>query len=120
MKIKIYLLFLFVLHTASFAKYETMQEFKKNLKQQKHMSTAYVHESSDEFIINFKDINLMDTFELENRYSFRLVQCIADGICIFKYKGKSDRMKENIQKVLENETNVKEILEYKPYNFKAF
>jgi len=102
------------------ADYSDLKEYKarKKAQIQTEIKSNYKLKGAF-FIIDFKDINKMDTYALEQRYNLKLYQCIADGICVFKFK---DFKKEALyrEEILKRESNIKNIRLYKAYDFTAF
>jgi len=69
--------------------------------------------------IKYFDINNLNTDYLEKHYSLDLQQCIADGICIFKYNGK-ENMHKVIDAIQRNEKKISSVRKYQKYNFTLF
>ncbi|MBD3797840.1 MAG: hypothetical protein IE887_08910 [Campylobacterales bacterium] len=102
------------------ADYSKLLEAKKN----KHGSvsveeTQGINTNNKLLELKYFDINNLDTFYLEREYKLKLVQCIADGICIFEYFGE-ENIDLLINKIKIEETKIKSVRSYKPYNFKPF
>ena len=69
--------------------------------------------------ITYFDINNLNTDYLQKQYDLYLQQCIADGICIFKYNGK-ENTEQVIHKIQKNEKKIRSVRKYQKYNFKPF
>ena len=121
MKSKLNILVMITLMSISLsADYEELKAYKAQIKMQPHAlhSSRYETQSSY-FILDFKDINQMDTFVLKERYALKLSECIADGICIFQFLN-SKTQQLPITEILQNETNIRSVKAYKSYEFQAF
>ena len=100
--------------------YSALQAKKAQLKYESQLTQKDgVNPFARYFVIDFYDINKMDTWKLEERYSLQLHLCIADGICVFRYLH-ADTIPLDIATILHDETNIKKIYEYKNYNFQAY
>ena len=103
------------------ADYEGLKAYKREVRMQAKLfrSSGVEQSKNDYFVIDFKDINSMDTFALEKKYGLKLSECIADGICIFQFlHAQTQRL--SIREILQKETNIRSIEAYKSYNFRAF
>ena len=102
------------------ADYDGLKAYKQQIKMQPQVFLSTVHkENYSYFVIDFKDLNKMDTFALEKKYALKLSECIADGICIFKFlNAKTQQL--SVKKILHKEPNIKSLRVYKPYRFKTF
>ena len=110
-----------LLGSALSADYEGLKAYKREVKMQAKLfrSSGVEQSKNDYFVIDFKDINSMDTFALEKKYGLKLSECIADGICIFQFlHAQTQRL--SIREILQKETNIRSIEAYKSYNFRAF
>ncbi len=115
----IVLLCLFV-NIKAFADYEHLKAYKAEVKNQTNIQKmSPLLNSALYYVIDFKDINKMDTYSLEEKYALQLHQCIADGICIFKFK-KFKKQHLKIDNIMHRESNIEKIKVYKAYDFKAF
>jgi len=100
--------------------YEGLKAYKMTIKNQTIVKkSSALKQKVEYFVIDFKDINKMDTFSLEKKYALKLSQCIADGICIFKFMD-AQTQQLNINKIISTQTNIKQIKEYKAYEFQVF
>ena len=100
--------------------YEGLKAYKAKIKNQATVKKSSALEQKVEyFVIEFKDINKMDTYFLEKKYALKLSQCIADGICIFEFMD-AQTQQLNINEIISTQTNIKQIKEYKAYEFQAF
>ena len=102
------------------ADYNGLKAYKQQIKMQPKVFLSTAHEGTHSyFVIDFKDINKMDTFALEKKYALKLSECIADGICIFKFlNAKTQQLL--VKEILQKEPNIKSLKVYKPYRFKTF
>lgn len=120
MKSRNLLILLLFFNNCLHAEYESMQKYKRNLQtrpsEQKSMQSKI---KTDLYVIEFKDLNAMDTYSLEKKYNLRLVQCIADGICVFRNENKQIK-NFNRQNIIDSEENIKNIKPYVPYRFRIF
>ena len=120
MKINILIICLFVLSQNCFANYATLKAYKQGVKNQVKIEKAPLFKRSNSlFVIEFVNINKMDTYSLKQKYGFELTQCIADGICIFKFDNNQSNLFK-FDEIINKEVNIKQIKEYKSYEFKAF
>jgi len=102
------------------ADYEVLKAYKTDVKNQPIVkSSAKVQRDTQLYIVDFKDINKMDTELLEFKYGLKLHECIADGICIFKLDAKQTQQKE-CNLIIQNESNINSIIKYLPYEFKSY
>jgi len=103
-----------------FADYEQLKAYKREIKTQTNIKkSSPLQTHSPYFVIDFIDINKMDTYSLEKKYGLKLSQCIADGICIFKFKNFQTQYLDS-QKIIQEESNIAKIRVYRAYDFKAF
>jgi hypothetical protein len=120
MKINIYAVCLLLLSTHCFANYESLKMYKQDVKNQvKTEKAAPLKRSNSQFVIDFVDINAMDIYNLHQKYGLTLTQCIADGICIFKFDNNQTN-RVQLDEIIKKEVNIKQIKEYKPYEFRPF
>lgn len=123
MKNKILLVFICCVNMSLFADYESIKEYKKSvIKKKQHAVEKFDTNSTNEKLlleVRYYDINKMDTEYLEKMYDISLWNCIADGICIFKYNGNESR-EAILNRIRTNEKNIKNIKQYEKYNFKTF
>jgi len=116
----IFLLFLTVFSINVSADYEVLKAYKADVKNQPIVkSSAKVQRDTQLYIVDFKDINKMDTELLESKYGLKLHECIADGICIFRLNTNQTQQKE-LNLIIQNESNINSMTEYLPYKFKAY
>ncbi len=102
------------------ADYEGLKAYKERVKlQPKVLESTAFEETNSYFIIDFKDINKMDTFALEEKYGLKLFECIADGICVFQFLYAQTQRLPSAE-ILQKEANIRSIKAYKTYEFKAF
>jgi len=102
------------------ANYEALKAYKADIKNQPIFKSSTTTQTDTQlYIVNFKDINKMDTELLESQYGLKLHKCIADGICIFKLDANQTQHKE-LDFIIHNESNINSIIEYLPYEFKAY
>lgn len=121
MKSKINILIICILiSTILSADYESLKAYKQQVKMQPHLLRSAAFKTKNAYyVIDFKDINKMNTFVLEQQYALKLSECIADGICIFKFLN-AQTQQLNKNEILNAEPNIKALKEYKSYKFKAF
>ena len=117
---KFVLLFVGMMLCLSAQDYTLLKKKKEEFKQRgvQPYKKETVNPNAHYFIVSFYDINQMDTWKLEERYSLQLHLCIADGICIFKHLN-ADKKPLNINTILNEEPTIKKISEYKAYNFQT-
>ncbi len=109
-----------LISTVLSADYEDLKAYKQQIKIEPHLLRSAAFKTTNSYyVIDFKDINKMDTFALEQKYTLKLSECIVDGICIFKFLN-AQTQQLNISEILNAEPNIKALKEYKPYEFKAF
>lgn len=116
-KTVIFILFVLIGFNLS-ANYDQLREYKTKTKS---ITQNYLvlQNTRQYYIVNFKDLNKMDTDKLEKEYALKLYQCIADGICIFKFKNFKIKPLD-INNIVDKETNIIDIQAYKPYHFQTF
>jgi len=120
MKINILIIYLLVLNQNCFANYASLKAYKQDVRNQVKIEKASLFKRSNSlFVIEFMNINKMDTYSLKQKYGFELTQCIADGICVFKFDNNQSNLLK-FDEIIKKEANIKQIKEYKPYEFKAF
>lgn len=116
----IFIVFLTLFSMNVSADYEALKAYKAEVKNQPIVkSSAKVKRDTQLYIVNFKDINKIDTELLESKYGLTLYECIADGICIFKLDTNQTQQKE-LNLIIQNETNINSMREYLPYEFKTY
>lgn len=116
----IFLLYVTIFSINLSANYEALKAYKADIKNQPIFKSSTTTQADTQlYIVNFKDINKMDTELLESQYRLKLHKCIADGICIFKLDTNQTQYKE-LDFIIENESNINSIIEYLPYEFKAY
>jgi hypothetical protein len=109
-----------VIYVNLYADYEQLKAYKRAVKTQINIKKSPSFQAdSSYFVIDFKDINKMNTFKLEKKYGLQLFQCIADGICIFKFINSPTQHLQS-KKIIQEESNIQTIKLYKAYDFKAF
>ena len=114
------LLLLYATGFAATLNYEALKEYKQSTNRQNNIKNAPALQKRDSlFVIDFKDINKMNTYLLEEKYALKLQQCIADGICIFKFLKYQTQPLER-RRIKELESNIEDIKPYRAYKFKAF
>jgi len=116
----IFLLLVTILSINLSANYEALKAYKADVKNQPiFKSSAITQTDTRLYIVNFKDINKMDTELLASQYGLKLYECIADGICIFKLDTNQTQQKE-LDFIMQNESNIDSIVKYLPYKFKVY
>lgn len=118
MKIKL-LILLLVFSLSAEDKFEKLRQMKQSTKSSKVIQQSQENSSNKLLEIKYFDINYLDTDYLEEYYSLYLQECIADGICIFKYNGE-DNINQIVRQIQTQEKKIRSIREYKKYNFKPF
>ncbi|MBU0719729.1 hypothetical protein KJ877_00145 [bacterium] len=120
------LLLLIMLFGSANAEYEKLKEYKQNSKNTLNKSQKNTSEASEmekkykNYIeISYKDINTMNTEQLEEKYGIYLWLCIADGICVFKSKKNQD-MDLLIQTIQKEEPDIDRVKKYYMDQFKPF
>lgn len=94
------------------------QNFKKNQRVEKRVLKKKGHYANYVQIIYY-DINDLDTYTLEKKYNLELYYVVADGVCIFIYKGKLP-LQKIITRIKSLHKEIKDIRKYKSYQFKTF
>jgi len=75
MKSRNLLILLVFFNNCLHAEYESMQKYKKNLQTRpSEQDSMQSKTKTDLYVIEFKDLNAMDTYSLEKKYNLRLVQ----------------------------------------------
>lgn len=116
----LFLLFLTVFVVSLSADYEGLKVYKAAVKNQPSLKkSTKIDRGRQLYIVNFKDINNMDTVLLDSKYGLKLYECIADGICIFKLDTNQTQPKK-LHSIVQSESNINSIVEYLPYKFHSF
>jgi len=102
-------------------KYDKLLEIKENLKIHNinKQDAEDLNNTNNLIEIKYYDINNMDINYLKNRYNLHFKKCIADGICIFKYKGKKN-IRQIINEIRLTEKKISNVKIYRKYNFQPF
>lgn len=124
MKINLFITLILFLSLDCFGEYEELKKNKYNVKRKDKINevrnkSKLKNKYMNLLEIKYYDINQMNTDSLEVKYDIFLWQCIADGICVFRYKG-NENINFVIQTIKNSEKSIKNIREYKEYNFKLF
>lgn len=121
MKIKIFALIVLLATIPGYADYEGLKSYKSQHKSKDAVSNLSTKDNNSCNLVEIKyyDINTIDLEILEIRYDLHFQQCIADGICVFKYKG-DRKLNDLLDAIQKEQKNIKSIREYKPYKFKIF
>ena len=100
-------------------RFEKLREMKQSAQTISVMKNTQEDSHNKLLEIKYFDINNLNTEYLEKQYSLFLQQCIADGICIFRYNG-DENIYQVIQEIQENEKKIRSVRKYQKYNFKVF
>ena len=124
MKIKLLILVIFFLSFDCLAEYDSLKEYKNKTNRLKKTDALKSQSAVDKeyrnlLEIRYHDINRMDTDSLEVKYNIYLWQCIADGICVFRYRG-DENINFIIDRIKKSEKSIKNIRKYEKYNFRVF